>query len=268
MSNIITRKILEKEVSFECIETNTKLIENLKCSICLDFFIDPYISKCQHNFCKNCITTTFGVIKKNTKCPLCRTEIHSTDLIKNIHLSETISTLTIKCLQSSTDKVCSSIIDICGIHNHVKNECDYFKINCRYSCDFNCYRYNVKSHEQICLKNPKFKINCSLCLESIYAIDRENHRNICSKEIIECDYYCGEKILRSNIKIHYKEFGEKHAESLKDLYFKQSNELSKRKIEISRLTAKNKKHVEMGKRMVWFARWRREEREQIEYRVE
>lgn len=39
----------------------------LKCSICLDIFVEPITFICQHSFCTNCI---IGI--KNNKCPLCK----------------------------------------------------------------------------------------------------------------------------------------------------------------------------------------------------
>ena len=44
---------------------------NDKCPICQDKYSDKIIKlKCNHNFCKECIT---GWLKKSKKCPICRT---------------------------------------------------------------------------------------------------------------------------------------------------------------------------------------------------
>ncbi|XP_062904013.1 nuclear factor 7, brain-like [Mobula hypostoma] len=50
------------------------LIEEIICPICLDFFIDPVILECGHNFCRSCITRCWEREESNS-CPECREEI-------------------------------------------------------------------------------------------------------------------------------------------------------------------------------------------------
>ncbi|XP_072115458.1 zinc-binding protein A33-like isoform X2 [Mobula birostris] len=50
------------------------LIEEIICPICLDFFIDPVILECGHNFCRSCITRCWEREERNS-CPECREEI-------------------------------------------------------------------------------------------------------------------------------------------------------------------------------------------------
>ena len=54
--------------------------ELLKCSICLDLFIEPVTLNCQHSFCMNCINKTNKI-----SCPLCKANI-SIPIQKNIIL--------------------------------------------------------------------------------------------------------------------------------------------------------------------------------------
>ncbi|XP_059826982.1 nuclear factor 7, brain-like [Hypanus sabinus] len=50
------------------------LTEDAICPICLDFFIDPVILECGHNFCRSCITQ-FWEREERNPCPECREEI-------------------------------------------------------------------------------------------------------------------------------------------------------------------------------------------------
>ncbi|XP_059827025.1 E3 ubiquitin-protein ligase TRIM39-like [Hypanus sabinus] len=50
------------------------LTEEVICSICLDFFTDPVILECGHNFCRSCITRCWEREERNS-CPECREEI-------------------------------------------------------------------------------------------------------------------------------------------------------------------------------------------------
>ncbi|XP_072115421.1 zinc-binding protein A33-like [Mobula birostris] len=48
--------------------------EEAICPICLDFFTDPVILECGHNFCRSCITRCWEREQRNS-CPQCREEI-------------------------------------------------------------------------------------------------------------------------------------------------------------------------------------------------
>ncbi|XP_072890941.1 zinc-binding protein A33-like [Hemitrygon akajei] len=50
------------------------LTEEAICPICLDFFTDPVILECGHNFCRSCITRCWEREQRNS-CPECRGEI-------------------------------------------------------------------------------------------------------------------------------------------------------------------------------------------------
>ncbi|XP_078271779.1 zinc-binding protein A33-like [Rhinoraja longicauda] len=49
------------------------LTEEAVCPICLDFFTDPVILECGHNYCRSCITQSWGREGRNS-CPECREE--------------------------------------------------------------------------------------------------------------------------------------------------------------------------------------------------
>ncbi|XP_078251822.1 nuclear factor 7, brain-like, partial [Rhinoraja longicauda] len=58
------------------------LTEEAVCPICLDFFTDPVILECGHNFCRSCITQSWGREGRNS-CPECREEIADRSLRVN-----------------------------------------------------------------------------------------------------------------------------------------------------------------------------------------
>ncbi|XP_059814641.1 E3 ubiquitin-protein ligase TRIM39-like [Hypanus sabinus] len=49
------------------------LSEEVICPVCLDFFTDPIILECGHNFCRSCITQYWEREERNS-CPECREE--------------------------------------------------------------------------------------------------------------------------------------------------------------------------------------------------
>ncbi|XP_072113511.1 nuclear factor 7, brain-like [Mobula birostris] len=58
------------------------LTEEAICPICLDFFTDPVILDCGHNFCRSCITRCWEREERNS-CPECREEIADRTLRAN-----------------------------------------------------------------------------------------------------------------------------------------------------------------------------------------
>ncbi|XP_059839405.1 E3 ubiquitin-protein ligase TRIM39-like [Hypanus sabinus] len=56
--------------------------EEAICSICLDFFTDPVILECGHNFCRSCITRFWEREQRNS-CPECREVIADRTLRAN-----------------------------------------------------------------------------------------------------------------------------------------------------------------------------------------
>ncbi|XP_078286267.1 zinc-binding protein A33-like [Rhinoraja longicauda] len=50
------------------------LTEDAICPICMDFFCDPVILECGHNFCRSCITQNWDREGRNS-CPECREDI-------------------------------------------------------------------------------------------------------------------------------------------------------------------------------------------------
>ncbi|XP_074554574.1 E3 ubiquitin-protein ligase TRIM39-like [Halichoeres trimaculatus] len=62
--------------------------EQFQCSICLDVFIDPATTPCEHNLCKNCLTKHWDV-NKRCECPLCKDAFESRpELRVNTFISE------------------------------------------------------------------------------------------------------------------------------------------------------------------------------------
>ncbi|XP_058027663.1 E3 ubiquitin-protein ligase TRIM11-like [Ahaetulla prasina] len=64
------------------------LLEELTCSICLDFFQDPVlIPECGHNFCRGCLTRSWGTSESEASCPQCRRIFVPHSLLPNRQLA-------------------------------------------------------------------------------------------------------------------------------------------------------------------------------------
>ncbi|XP_055521236.1 zinc-binding protein A33-like [Leucoraja erinacea] len=82
--------------------------EEVICPICLDFFTDPVILECGHNFCRSCITQSWDKEVRNT-CPECREEFVDRTLKVNralIRLSEKARTLSLNLKEKKSKHHC------------------------------------------------------------------------------------------------------------------------------------------------------------------
>ncbi|XP_067321488.1 zinc finger protein RFP-like isoform X1 [Anolis sagrei] len=55
-----------------------KLCEELACPICLEYFKEPVIISCGHNFCQSCLDQCWEA--KEASCPLCRKKVQEGDI--------------------------------------------------------------------------------------------------------------------------------------------------------------------------------------------
>ncbi|XP_060095017.1 LOW QUALITY PROTEIN: E3 ubiquitin-protein ligase TRIM7-like [Heteronotia binoei] len=68
-----------------------ELCEEASCSICLDFFRDPVtIAQCGHNFCRACLTRSWGESGAEASCPQCRGPAREGDLRPNYQLASIV----------------------------------------------------------------------------------------------------------------------------------------------------------------------------------
>ncbi|XP_070792706.1 E3 ubiquitin-protein ligase TRIM39-like [Pituophis catenifer annectens] len=67
------------------------LVGEATCSICLDFFQDPVlISECGHNFCRGCLTRSWGTSESEASCPQCRQTFGILSLLPNRQLARMV----------------------------------------------------------------------------------------------------------------------------------------------------------------------------------
>ncbi|XP_072405862.1 nuclear factor 7, brain-like [Chiloscyllium punctatum] len=84
------------------------LTEEVICPICLDFFTDPVILDCGHNFCRFCITQSWEKQEINS-CPECRQEIPDRNLRGNrvlVNLAEKARKLNVNPQEKESNHHC------------------------------------------------------------------------------------------------------------------------------------------------------------------
>ncbi|XP_015678720.1 zinc finger protein RFP [Protobothrops mucrosquamatus] len=67
------------------------LLEEATCSICLDYFQDPVlIPECGHNFCRGCLTRSWGTSESKASCPQCRQTFGPRNVLPNRQLARLV----------------------------------------------------------------------------------------------------------------------------------------------------------------------------------
>ncbi|XP_015682837.1 zinc finger protein RFP-like [Protobothrops mucrosquamatus] len=62
-------------------------LEEATCCICLDYFQDPVlIPECGHNFCRGCLTRSWGTSESEASCPQCRQTFGPRNVLPNRQL--------------------------------------------------------------------------------------------------------------------------------------------------------------------------------------
>ena len=79
-----------------------KMVEDVNCSICLDYIIGCRIAFCGHTFCNICITewlvrkkVKFNNIISKQICPVCRKDIRKQKLLSNKMIDNTVKAMVI-----------------------------------------------------------------------------------------------------------------------------------------------------------------------------
>uniref|UniRef100_A0A8C3VUN0 Tripartite motif-containing protein 64-like n=1 Tax=Catagonus wagneri TaxID=51154 RepID=A0A8C3VUN0_9CETA len=88
----------------------------LKCSICMNYFIDPVTIDCGHSFCRPCLCLCWEEEQTPKSCPECRTISEKSDFQTNIVLKRLASLAR----QARAPHIISSEEQICGTHGEAK----------------------------------------------------------------------------------------------------------------------------------------------------
>ncbi|XP_053158904.1 E3 ubiquitin-protein ligase TRIM7-like isoform X2 [Hemicordylus capensis] len=62
----------------------------VKCPICLDYFTDPVILDCGHNFCRACLHKCWESFLQNRACPQCKEMVTNRSVIQNRQLKKVV----------------------------------------------------------------------------------------------------------------------------------------------------------------------------------
>ncbi|XP_066473550.1 zinc finger protein RFP-like [Tiliqua scincoides] len=67
-----------------------ELSDETICPVCLEYFTDPVITNCGHNFCRACLTQSWGELGRKSSCPECREPIQQCNVRPNRKLASIV----------------------------------------------------------------------------------------------------------------------------------------------------------------------------------
>ena len=221
---------------YEFVDNN--LPDEFQCPICTLVPRDVHqASCCGKMFCKSCLDE---LKRKSTNyaCPNCREDLEK-HCFKDANNNRKIRNLHIYCKNKKADcKWVGTIQDFdnhfsecphemipcynkCGrklkrytLENHIKNECPKRKVTCTHCQKEDEYQIITGIHIQDC---PDLCVQCPNdgCTEMIKRRILKQHRNICTKEVVDCKFHhvgCEQKLRRECSSQHNEENMKQHLE--------------------------------------------------------
>ena len=224
---------------------NRDLEDMYICKICHLLSRDAQLTVCcGHTFCKSCLDRMKHNRTRSSKmCPVCRDNKKFTT-VPNKQVDRKIRSLHVVCVNK--EKGCEwqgklNDLDVhifnesskgdgcmyedvecnngCGetiqrqfINTHMATDCPCRKIDCQHCNLSGTYGFITGDHMKVC---PKVVIPCpNHCdTNNILREDMDEHRKVCSREIVNCKYMrlgCGTRVERKEVERHGKEKVEEH----------------------------------------------------------
>ena len=187
-----------KGVSFTFLDTSVRLLEEVKCPVCLELLSEPVITSCHHLFCKDCI---YG----QETCPTCREEFITTT--PDVGSTKLMKAFKVKCPNSSEG--CRWQGDLGDAEEHLEKKCQYQKAK----CPFQCKELLEGPQEEVRFKHhltcENLPVSCPGCWVYIKRKNMQRHLSKdCPVELVPCKYAlfgCEEPVERIDKDEHFSD---------------------------------------------------------------
>ena len=97
--------------------SSKSLWNEVTCSLCVKYFIDPVTLGCGHSFCMPCLCLYWEEGQRPPRCPVCRETNHQLNLKTNTDLRK----LVLLARQKGLYDLPNPAEEICEIHRYTKN---------------------------------------------------------------------------------------------------------------------------------------------------
>ena len=173
---------------------STDLVINYICTLCGGVYHHPVVDRCDHIFCKDCITIYF---LKNTQCPFTQEKVKDLNIISIPLIENIINKETIRCKNRNLG--CLFEGKAGDYQNHLENICPKEKTQCpNEGCSVKISRESLNDHLSLCIYR---KTKCEYCGKEMIFNQMKEHLNLCPKIYIQCPK-CNSQIKRNNVENH------------------------------------------------------------------
>jgi len=180
-------------------EKDKNSVKDYICFLCKGVYFEPYVDRCGHIFCKECI---FKYLSKYCECPISKEKQIINDLTFIGLLSDLLNSKQINCKNKKNE--CPWTGTLPEFENHVNIHCEKEEVSCdNKGCPEKLFRSNLNSHLPDCEYRM---IKCEYCLLDIAFKELSSHHENCPKFIIPCEQNCKENIIREDMENHKKNF--------------------------------------------------------------
>ena len=181
-------------LEYKFVDTQTELLEELKCPICLELVSDPVQTTCGHLFCGKCIE---GI----QQCPVDRESFTTTpDHFNN----RRVRNFKVNC--SNKEKGCKWQGDLGDADKHKNTSCNFAIVVCTNDgCDLEMERRRLDNHLSKSCSQRRHK--CPYCShQDTYQEVFTTHFTKCEEMPLPCPGGCGKrKLVRRNMAQHLSE---------------------------------------------------------------
>ena len=178
-----------KGVEYEFVGAQVRLLEELKCPVCIELVKEPVSTSCDHLFCRNCI-------KGQPTCPTCRKRFTTTPDRGSVRI---VKVFKVKCPNSVEG--CKWQGDLGDAEEHLEEKCQHHKVKCPNGCGEKMKRKTVQLHTRSDCTHRPYK--CPHCdHKGVYKDVTTVHYTTCGDFPLSCPAGCGKKIKRRNMESH------------------------------------------------------------------
>lgn len=168
--------------------------EDFKCVICLNLMKDAMQLECVHGLCESCLDDLENDSRKRGVqfcCPHCREEIHREQVYPAKMVDKMILSVKVKC--KNTTKGCDWIGELGNMQDHLTKECNFYPVTCPFKpCEEKVERYTLTDHQINCPYKP---VACKYCRSTFFISKIQDHHQKCDKYPVECPNSCSEELM-------------------------------------------------------------------------